>query len=193
LSPEELTNDGLTQKYSELLPNLKKYCKPVIGEVKVENGNITTAEDHVDEAVNSTINEIRSVRKYLEIDEETHGESTGIKLTDSNEEPPNDLLEPVLAPASLRPVSVTQLRLAIPLSPSIEVADNPNYNKAALVELEAPCSPVLWNPSVLDSDIDGIETIDNRISNRLGGSHRSLPTSTSPAESRPLNWNVSHQ
>ena len=85
LSSEELNNDRLTQKHSELLPSLKKYCKSVIEEVKVESDDTTTTEGLVDEAVKSTTNDIRSIGKGLETDEETSGESTGTELMDSSE------------------------------------------------------------------------------------------------------------
>lgn len=191
LSPDELIAEveqisipsinGLTQRLSEFLPSLKKYCQadggPAVEEAE-EADHTATPKDPVDEAVEVTINEIRSIGK--EFEPEQVNEQPAEK-SDSKPSLPRTIS------AELRPQSTPpEKRPSTPLNLVFEA----NGDKTPLAELEAPTSAVLRARSLSDSDLDGVAHYA-RVSNAFRNSRRSF-IGSSPAESRPWNLDASY-
>lgn len=197
LSPDELIAEveqisipninGLTQRLSEFLPSLKKFYQadgePVVEEAD-EGDQILTPKDPVDEAVEVTINEIRSIGKEFE-NEQANEKSVESKTIETSDSKPN---LPRTISAELRPQSTPpEKRPSTPFNPIFEVDGD---KTTPLAELEALTPAVLRARSLSDSDLDDPAHYA-RISNAFRNSLRSFKGS-SPAESPPWNLDASY-
>lgn len=195
LSPDELIAEverisipsinGLTQRLSEFLPSLKKYCQTdgeSLEEETEDGDKATTPKDPVEEAVEVTINEIRSIGKELHPEDgQDESETETIKAIESEPDLTNVMgARPKSTPLAKRPET--------PLNPIPE--SGTDGDKTPLAELEAATPAVLRARSLSDSDIDRPAHYA-RISSAFRKSRRSL-VGSSPADSRPWNLDTSY-
>ena len=197
LSPDELIAEverlsipsinGLTQRLSEFLPSLKKYYQPEaerLDETSTEEGTVV-AKDPVDEAVEVTINEIRSIGKELE-SEDSEADLVEDDSTEASPSTSNNMravstdIRPKSTPPEQRPATPLNLTQERPL----------HRDDTPLAELDTPTPAVLRSRSLSDSNV---ETQSNqiRISDAFRISRRSL-IGSSPPESRPWNLDTSY-
>ena len=197
LSPDELIAEvdrisipsinGLTQRLSEFLPSLKKYYQPEgekLDEEAGEEEGEAVAKDLVDEAVEVTINEIRSIGKGLE-SENSKRDSVEEDYTEPSPSK-SYKLRPISA--DIRPKSTPpEKRPATPLN---LIQEKLGGEITHLTELDTPTPAALRSRSLSDSNLDG-PSHHMRIPDAVCNSRHS-PIGRSPPESRPWNLDTSY-
>jgi len=197
LSPDELIAEvdrisipsinGLTQRLSEFLPSLKKYYQPggeTLDEEAGEEEGESTIKDPVDEAVEVTINEIRSIGKELE----SENSKTDLAEEDYAEPSPSKSYNLRPVSADIRPKSTPPEKR--PVTPLNLIQQKLIGENTHLAELDTPTPAALRSRSLSDSNLDG-PSHHMRIPDAVCTSRHPL-IGRSPPESRPWNLDTSY-